>query len=69
MAQIERRDRGIQRGKFSRRTGGSRREGTRKLVSWNIAGAKNIREAWDYDPEYDWIMLQETWMEEKMLER
>lgn len=42
-----------------------REKGIIRLVNRNIAGARNIMEAWEYLQDFDWIMLQETWIERK----
>lgn len=54
MVEIAREGRRIQECKFSDRGKTERRkEGITRLVNWNIAGAKNITEAWEYFPDFD----------------
>lgn len=37
-----------------------RENGIIRLVNRNIAGARNIMEAWEYLQDFDWIILQRT---------
>ncbi|KAK0160218.1 hypothetical protein PV328_007646 [Microctonus aethiopoides] len=41
-----------------------RNEGV-SVVVWNVAGVKNVREAWSFLENFDIIVLQETWVEKK----
>ena len=34
-----------------------------RLVTWNVAGIRKIKEAWEFLREYGIIMVQETWLE------
>lgn len=37
-------------------------------ILWNIAGWKKVRVVWDYLKNFDVIVLQETWLDEKQYE-
>ena len=65
--EMGRKERKIRKAKFLNRRKEALAE--RRLVVWNVAGMGRIQEITDFIGDFDLVVLQETWIEEKDLQR